>query len=234
MVNSGTVGVSQPSQRSYFQSVPVNIFLCLDLTLARNDVSLTSLENRCMQRKKTSVLIFALCLVLFVVFAFNEAHQAQFHLLHLTMMSHHINFSLHSVCRSSAKLFSCQQNSWRQTSQPILNPHFKCALQGDFHLLKKGPLFAHKTLHKPGGLRLFVHRSFSGHLCITQTNDERQRNPRALRWMNVLFYKFVGRYTLQGLILHLLSLPPFKCWEAWSHVACWRRSATCWRWFWRE
>lgn len=24
-----------------------------------------------------------------------------------------------------------------------------------------------------------------------------------------------------------------QCWEVWSHVVCWGRSVTCWRWFWR-
>lgn len=24
-----------------------------------------------------------------------------------------------------------------------------------------------------------------------------------------------------------------QCWEVWSHAACWGRSVTCWRWFWR-
>lgn len=46
-------------------------------------------------------------------------------------------------------------------------------------------------------------------------------------------------YVSVQLVTHLSCLSlhvclSTQCWEVWSHVACWGRSVTCWRWFWRE
>lgn len=56
--------------------------------------------------------------------------------------------------------------------------HFICELQGDIHLPKKGPLFAHKTLEKPGEDCLSrVLTSYSGHLCSKQTDEKTDKVP---------------------------------------------------------
>lgn len=91
-----------------FPVFPNKDFLCHDLTFALYDVSRTSLEKCCMQRKKDKYFIICTVFGSIFLFVFNEAHQAQFYLFDLTLMSRHINFTLRGVCRSSAKLFLCQ------------------------------------------------------------------------------------------------------------------------------
>lgn len=83
-------------------------------------------------------------------------------------------------------------------------------------MLKKGQLFAHKTLETSGGLRLST--DCTQDICPARRQMRRQtksqavgqKRLRALRLIHMLFYKFVRCSTLQGLILHLLSLPPFQ------------------------